>query len=130
MSVGAGGTRAGERFLGAVYLAAAVVALPLTLFFGFLVAPVLLIGVVWLAAVGVRLIAGSPAAVTQARRTAIVAAPLALLIGVYGLFALRAAARSAERGGGLLGAFGLIPLLLALVLLALSGLTPLLARRP
>lgn len=129
MSDAGGRGRLSERLLGVAYLAASPVALALTLFFGFLAAPVLLIGVAWLFAVGVRLIVGSPGAASQARRTAIFAAPVAVLIGAYGLFALRAAARSADEGGGLLGGFGLIPLLLALLLLALTALTPLLTRR-
>jgi len=112
-----------DRILGRVYLVAALVALTMTLFFGFLVAPVLLVGVVWLGAVGGKLLAGSPRAVPQARRTAVASIPIAVVMGAYGLWALRAAARSANEGGGLLGGFGLIPLVLAVTLAIVSALT-------
>ena len=113
----------GGRVLGVAYLAAAIVALTMTLFFGFFVAPFLLVGVAWLAAVGGKLIAGSPRAATQARRTVPFAVPVAVLMGVYGVYALRAAARSADEGGGLVGAFGAVPVILAITLAAVSVLT-------
>jgi hypothetical protein len=45
-----------------------------------------------------------------------------------GLFALRAAERSAARGGGLLGDFGLLPLGLGIVMACFSGVTLVMAR--
>ena len=41
-------------------------------------------------------------------------------MAAYGLYALHAAQRSAEAGGGLLGAFGLIPIVLGLIAGSLS----------
>jgi hypothetical protein len=40
----------------------------------------------------------------------------------HGLFALRAAERGAATGGGLLGAFGLLPLTLGLAIACLAGI--------
>ena len=124
----AGRGRGAGRFLGVAYLVAALVSLTMTLIFGFLVAPVLLVGVAWLAAVGGRLLVGSPSAGLQARGTVIIAAPVSVAMCVYGLYALRAAARSADEGGGLLGSFGVIPLILGITLAAVSVLTLALTR--
>ena len=95
---------------------------------GFLVAPILLLGVAWLAAVGAKLLTASSRAVPQARRTAVVTIPVALLIGAYSLWTLDAAARSSDEGGGLLGGFGLIPMVLAITLAVISILTFVLTR--
>jgi hypothetical protein len=53
---------------------------------------------------------------------------VAALLGAYGVFALRAAKQSAARGGGLLGAFGLLPLALGVVLGATAAVSLWLAR--
>ena len=74
----------------------------------------------WLLALAVFSFRGlTPWAAAALRWTNIAALVGAVLLGLGGLLALQAAARSAERGGGLLGAFGLIPITLGV---ALGGL--------
>ena len=47
---------------------------------------------------------------------------MAALLIAYGIFALRAAERSAAHGGGLLGGFGILPLGLGIVGACVAGL--------
>ena len=62
------------------------------------------------------------------RRTHVVLLVVATLLGAYGLFALRAAQQSAAKGGGLLGAFGLLPLALGVMLRATAAASLCVAR--
>jgi hypothetical protein len=63
----------------------------------------------------------TPAAVSALRWTSFFEIACGLVLGISGIQALRAAERSAARGGGLLGAFGLLPLALG-VLVGVLGL--------
>ena len=79
----------------------------------------------WMLALAVFSFRGlTPWSATALRWTNIAALAGAVLLGLGGLLALQAAARSAERGGGLLGAFGLMPITLGIALggLALASL--------
>ncbi len=79
----------------------------------------------WMLALAVFSFRGlTPWSATALRWTNIAALAGAVLLGLGGLLALQAAARSAERGGGLLGAFGLMPITLGVALggLALASL--------
>ena len=107
------------RILGVVHVIVGLLLLPLTLFFGVLLAPVLLPGPVWIVILGIRLWRPSARVGVLLRRTHLVGVAVAALLCGYGAFALQAAQRSAAAGGGLLGAFGLIPLGLG----ALLGVT-------
>ena len=107
------------RILGVVHVIVGILLLPLTLFFGLLLAPVLLPGPVWIVMLGIRLWRPTRRVGIWLRRTHLVGVAVAALLCGYGAFALQAAQRSAAAGGGLLGAFGLIPLGLG----ALLGVT-------
>ena len=107
------------RILGVVHVIVGLLLLPLTLFFGLLLAPVLLPGPVWIVMLGFRLWRPSARVGVLLRRTHCVGITIAALLCVYGVFALQAAERSAAAGGGLMGGFGLIPLGLG----ALLGVT-------
>ena len=118
-----------ERLLGWAHILIAILILPTASFFGLWFAPVLIAGPVWLAGLGVRLMRRGPEAWTMARRTHLVAGPVAILLGVYGLFAISEAALSASEGGGLLGALGYYPLTVAFGLAAVSAVTLVLSWR-
>ena len=117
------------RILGVVHVVVGILLLPLTLFFGFLLAPVLLPGPVWVVILGIRLWRPTRRVGLLLRRTHLVGMSAAALLCAYGVFALRAAERSAAAGGGLLGAFGLIPLGLGVLLGATAVPSLWLARR-
>ena len=106
------------RTLGVAHILVAIVLLPANLFLGFLTIPIVLPAQIWLFSLGIRL--WRPDARIQAtlRLTHLVLAPFAIFLLVYGVYALRAATRSAADGGGLLGSFGLVPITLG----ACSGL--------
>lgn len=118
-----------EPLLGWAHILIAILIVPTAAFFGLWFAPVLIAGPVWLAGVGVRLMRRSPEAWTMARRTHLIAGPVAILLGVYGLFAISEAALSAAEGGGLLGVFGYYPLTVAFGLAAVSAVTLVLSWR-
>jgi hypothetical protein len=83
----------------------------------------------WVLALGVRsLWPLSPRAIRALRRTQLVVIAWAALLSLSGALMLRAAERSAARGGGLLGGVGLLPLGLGVVVLALALVTLLLLR--
>jgi hypothetical protein len=111
------------RILGAIHVVAGVLLLPFCGFFGLLLAPLLALGPVWLVVLGFRLGRPSTHVVRQLQRTHLASLVVALLMCLYGFFALRAAEHSAAAGGGLLGAFGLIPLALGILLLAVAVLS-------
>jgi len=83
----------------------------------------------WVLALGVRsLWPLSPRAIRALRRTQLVVIAWAALLSLSGALMLRAAERSAARGGGLLGGVGLLPLGLGVVVLALALVALLLLR--
>ena len=117
------------RVLGVVHVIVGLLLLPLTMFFGLLLVPVLLPGPVWVMILGIRLWRPTGRVGVLLRRTHFVGMSIAALLCIYGVLALQAAERSAAAGGGLMGAFGLIPLGLG-VLLGGTAVTSLwLARR-
>ncbi len=104
------------RILGVVHVIVGLLLLPLTVFFGLLLVPILLPGPVWVAILGIRLWRPSARVGVLLRRTHLVGLTIACLLCAYGVLALQAAERSAAAGGGLLGGFGLIPLGLGAIL--------------
>lgn len=108
------------RLLGAAHIAVAIALLPLNLFFGLFSLLIVMPGLIWLAILGFRLWRPNSRLRIVLRHTHLVLAVISTFLVVYGLYALHAAKRSAEAGGGLLGAFGLIPIVLGLVAGSLS----------
>jgi hypothetical protein len=109
------------RLLGAAHFLVAILLLPISAFFGLLLVPLLALGPIWLVVIGIQLCrSANPGLCTRVRTTHFVTLAVALLLCFYGVFALRAAERSAAAGGGLLGGFGLIPLGIGIALAALS----------
>jgi hypothetical protein len=110
-----------------------IVAAPLVLlstFFGLLLAPIFAAGPVWLCVLGSQLWQNSdPRLYSRIRITHAISLFFATLLAASGLWALRAGAESAAHGGGLLSAWGWIPLTMGGVLGMLS-LTTLLTVRP
>jgi hypothetical protein len=98
----------------------AIVLLPLSTFLGYFSVLVVVPALVWLVILGFRLRRPDIRLLKALRYTHLFMAPFAVLIFVYGLFALSAARQSAEAGGGLLGAFGLIPIVMGLLAGSLS----------
>jgi hypothetical protein len=94
------------------------------LFPGVLGIPLFLGAAAWFGWLGARLWSLDPGVVRRARATYRISLVLGALLIVYGAMALRAAARSADTGGGLLGTFGLVPIVagVAGTLLPLLGL--------
>ena len=101
--------------------------MPLTLAGG-IVAPLLITGPVWAVVLGVRMWKRHPNTGRALRRTHAVFLVIDALLIWYGVWALRAGAESAARGGGLLSGFGVIPIVLGCGL-ALFSLTVLLLTR-
>ena len=83
--------------------------MPLTLAGG-IAAPLLMAGPVWAVVLGVRMWKRHPNVGRALRRTHAVFLIIDALLIWYGVWALRAGAESAARGGGLLSGFGLIPI--------------------
>jgi hypothetical protein len=109
-----------SSLLGLAHLLVAVVLLPLAGFFGCFSMALALPGIAWLVVLGVRLMRSDRSVRKALRSTHLVLGPLAVLLVIYGLYCLRAAAASAEAGGGLLGAFGLIPIAMGVLTGCLS----------
>ena len=86
------------------------------MFFGLAAAPVLALAPLWMIYLGIRLWAPNDRIVAMLRTTHRISLGIAALLVLYGVSALRAAERSAAHGGGLLGAFGLLPLGLGILL--------------
>jgi hypothetical protein len=93
--------------------------LPVSAYLGAEVAPVLLVVPLWFIVLGVWLWRPSETLRRAMRSTHIVAAPFAVWIVAYGVFAL-VADRSAEESSGLLGVFGVIPIVVGILAAALS----------
>jgi hypothetical protein len=110
----------------------AVPLIALSTLFGLILAPVLAAGPVWLCVLGTQLWQGpSPRLCTWVRITHLISLFVSALLIVMGVFALSAAQRSAAQGGGLLGAWGFVPMiaggllaLLAVATLVLVGPEP------
>jgi len=117
------------RALAVGHIAIGALLMPLALVFGGILAPVLMAGPIWGIVLGVRLWRSGQQAFTALRRTHWGFLLIDGLLVAYGIFALRAAERSAARGGGLLGGFGLIPLGLGMMMACFSGATLVVARR-
>ena len=115
------------RALAIGHIAIGILLLPLTLAGG-IVAPILMAGPVWGIVLGSRLWKPSPAIFVALRRTHYAYLFVDALLIWYGIFALQAAERSAARGGGLLGGFGLLPLGLGIGLACFSLATLVLTR--
>ena len=100
-----------------------LLSIPLSLLFGLFGLP-LLAGSIWLIVLGFRCWQPTGSLCFLLRVTHVITLSIGCLLCIYGVFALRAAARSAAAGGGLLGGFGLLPLGLgiALAVVALAGL--------
>ena len=109
-----------------------VVASPLVLmctFFGIVLAPILVAGPVWLCILGSQLWDSSdPGLCLRLRITHALSLVFAALLCASGVWALQAGERSAAHGGGLLSAWGLIPLSIGCLLSLLSVSTLLLVR--
>ena len=102
----------------------AVPLIALSTLFGLVLAPVLATGPVWLCVLGTQLWHGpSPRLCTWVRITHLISLFVGALLIVMGVFALSAAQRSAEHGGGLLGAWGFIPMICGGVLAVLAVAT-------
>ena len=111
------------RVLAVVHVVVGFLSLPLALVFGLPFAPVLTCGPIWLMILGYRLWCQGEEAGVLLRRTHLVVLVVAALLDAYGLFALQAAQKSAARGGGLLGAFGFLPLAFGVVLGATAAVS-------
>ena len=109
-----------------------VVASPLVLLcagFGLLLAPILAAGPVWLCILGCQLWDGSdPRLCLRVRVTHAVSLLFAVMLCASGVWTLQAGQRSAEHGGGLLSAWGMIPLAIGCSLGLLAVLTLLVVR--
>ena len=118
-----------ERLLGWVHVAVAILLLPLTALFGLWLAPVLAAGPFWLAGAGVRLLRGTDAAWTFARRTHLFVGPVLFALFAYGVYTQNAATGGTVRGRGLLSPVGYYPLVAVLALGSLSAVTLVLSWR-
>ena len=116
------------RILGVTHFIVGFLLFPYSLVFGFPVALLFAVGPLWIMALGVLLWRPSPRVLSLLRRTHIIGAVIAVLLSVHGIQALRAAARSAAEGGGLLGGYGLIPIALGLLLGTSSMVSLIVAR--
>jgi len=111
------------RIAAAAQILLGVLLLPLSTIFGLTPTPVLALGPLWIVALGCRMWWRGADHRTAARRTAGVSLVVGVAAIAYGVVALRAAGRSAAAGGGLLGAFGLVPLVLGLAISCLAGIS-------
>ena len=117
------------RIAGVAQVLLGVLLLPFALFLGITPAPVLAVGPLWIIVLGVRLWWPSARVVAHARRSAWIGLVVGAGEMAYGIFALRAAERSAAHGGGLLGTIGLMPLGFGLAIACVAGGSLVLTRR-
>lgn len=118
------------RLIAGVHFLVALLLLPLCLFFGLAVGPLIAMVPLWLAFLGVQLWRGLTAKTSALlRATHWAMALLAALLIYAGIAALQAAERSSAHGGGLLGAFGFLPIGIGCVLGMLATITLLVVRR-
>jgi hypothetical protein len=116
------------RALAVGHIAIGLLLLPVALVSAGILAPILLVGPIWGIVLGVRLWRSGAEVFAALRRTHWTFLLIDGLLVAYGIFALRAAERSAAQGGGLLGGFGLLPLGLGIVMACFSGVTLVMAR--
>jgi hypothetical protein len=117
------------RVLAIGHIAIGVLLLPVALLFGGIIAPILMVGPIWGIILGVRLWRSPFEGRAALRRTHWTFLLIDGLLVAYGIFALRAAARSAAHGGGLLGGIGLVPLALGITMACFSAVTLVVTRR-
>ena len=117
------------RVLAIGHIAIGVLLLPVALLFGGIIAPILMVGPIWGIILGVRLWRSPFEGRAALRRTHWTFLLIDGLLVAYGIFALRAAERSAAHGGGLLGGIGLVPLGLGMMMACFSGVTIVVTRR-
>jgi hypothetical protein len=117
------------RVLAIGHIAIGVLLLPVALLFGGIIAPILMAGPIWGIILGVRLWRSPFEGRAALRRTHWTFLLIDGLLVAYGIFALRAAERSAAHGGGLLGGIGLVPLGLGMTMACFSGVTLAVTRR-
>ena len=116
------------RALAVGHIAIGLLLLPAALVSAGILAPILMVGPIWGIVLGVRLWRSGSDVFAALRRTHWTFLVIDGLLVAYGIFALRAAERSAAQGGGLLGGFGLLPLGLGIVMACFSGVTLVTAR--
>lgn len=116
------------RALAVFHILIGVLLLPLVVVLGLVFAPLLVIGPVWGIVLGARMWRPTPGVLAAVRRTHLAYLVVDGLLVAYGIFALRAAERSAAHGGGLLGGVGLIPLALGIGMAVFSAITLAMAR--
>lgn len=112
------------RFLAFLHVVVGLLLLPSSMVFGVFLAPLLVAGPLWIVYLGFRLWRPTDQVFALLQKTHAFSLVAAGFLFAYGILALRAAERSAAEGGGLLGAFGLIPLMQAF-LLGVTGATSL-----
>lgn len=117
------------RALGVAHVLTGALLLPCAAFFGLIAAPILALGPLWIIYLGARLWKPNDRLLATLRTTHSVTLVIATLMVAYGIFALRAAERSAAAGGGLLGGFGFLPIALGILVGGVAGLSLLLVRR-
>lgn len=83
---------------------------------------------IWIGALGVQTLRGLRASIAKIPKLHFALLPVSLLLIGYGFFALHAAHESARHGGGLFGAFGLIPIGVGSLVTILSVLSLFLIR--
>jgi hypothetical protein len=111
------------RFLAVLHIVVGIVLLPLSSFFGFVLIPIMAIVPVWLIVLGVKLWRPSDITHLLLKRTSIVCMFIGVIMAAYGIYCLEMARRSAEGGGGLMGAFGAVPILYGVLLGIASALS-------
>ncbi len=111
----------GHRCLAVGNVVAGLLMLPSAMVFGVFLAPILVAGPLWIIYLGFRLWRPTERVIVLLKKTHAISLVAAGILCAYGIFALRAAERSAAEGGGLLGAFGLIPLAQGCILGLIGG---------
>lgn len=109
-----------SRLIGAAHFLLAFILLPVIFVFGIYLSLLFLLIIIWLIILGTKLWSHRKDSLIQLRITHFVFLPASVLIVLYGFFALNKANLSAEEGGGLLGAFGFIPIIIGFLMTVLS----------
>jgi hypothetical protein len=118
------------RLVAAAHFMVALLLSPMCLFFGIAVGPVMASGPLWLAFLGVQLWRGpSPRTFALLRATHGAVLLLSAILIFAGIAALQSAESNAAHSGGLLGAFGFLPIGIGCVLGVLATLTLIVVRR-
>jgi hypothetical protein len=109
------------RVLAVVHIFVGLLLLPLSAAFGLILTPIVALGPLWIVILGVLLWRPTVRKGILLRWTHIVGVVVAALLCTHGILALRAAERSSAEGGGLMGAYGLIPVAFGVLLGATSA---------